>query len=303
MDGRMVMDERNEFKPKKKRLAVSICIGLGILFVLWMIAAMCISIWSAVKRAERQLMPDYGYDYGAGGYYGYGDPGDGGGYFGYGAPDGSGSQGDDYGYYTPGPDDEYYRELTDAIPHDLSYDVVWQSVSLRPDDPEDKCSYDCAYPVLTGEEKEKLNRVNAGIEEMACEYKTVFRDYDAGVVSYGYVTYMDEDKISVVIRHTLDDGKQAVPIVRALTFRMDTGEVIPHSDMAKVDEYLVHQFRIRSTYQNGTVEAVDELSDEELRVCLQDEKDSIMFYTPVGLELGFNYKGGWVTVTLKNHMI
>ncbi len=41
------------------------------------------------------------------------------------------------------------------------------------------------------------------------------------------------------------------------------------------------------------------LSDEELINCLKDEKDSVMFYTPVGLEIGFNYDGGWVTVTLK----
>ena len=59
------------------------------------------------------------------------------------------------------------------------------------------------------------------------------------------------------------------------------------------------QFRARNTSQNGTVEFVDNLSDEELAEYLKDEENSVMFYTPVGLEIGFNYDGGWVTVTLK----
>ena len=80
---------------------------------------------------------------------------------------------------------------------------------------------------------------------------------------------------------------------------MDNGEVISHEEMAHVDEELAWQFRSRNSHQNGTVEFVDELSDEKLMEYLKDEEDSVMFYTPVGLEVGFNYDGGWVTVTLK----
>ena len=36
---------------------------------------------------------------------------------------------------------------------------------------------------------------------------------------------------------------------------------------------------------------------------LSDEETRVMFYTPVGLEVGFNYDGGWVTVTIKNTIL
>ena len=70
-----------------------------------------------------------------------------------------------------------------------------------------------------------------------------------------------------------------------------------------MDEELVWQFRSRNTYQNGKVEFVDGLSDEELMEYLKSGEDSVMFYTPVGLEIGFNYDGGGVTVTLKTNTV
>lgn len=280
-------------KSKGKKIAVGICIGLAVLLVLLMLASLIFSMWSVIRRAEMQVIPDYGYgyDYGGDGYFGYEIP--------YDDSQDSGSS----GYYVPSPDDQYYRELTDATDRDLSYGVIWQSISMRPDDPKNTYQYDCSYPVLTGEEEKKLASANKEIERIACEYKDVYQDYAGGVLSYGYVTYMDEEKISVVIRHSLNDGKKTDSIVRAVTFRMDTGEIMPHSEMVDTDEYLVYQFRSRNTFQNGEVEFVEKLSDEELLAYLLDEEDSIMFYTPVGLEIGFNFDDGWVTVTLKSYVV
>lgn len=280
-------------KAKERKLIIGICIGLGVLFVLAMLASLIFSMWSVVRRAELQTIPGYDYDYGGNGYFGYDIPYD------------DSQSSSPSGYYVPSPDDKYYQELTDATDRDLSYTVLWQSAAIRPDDPNLTYKYDCSYPVLTGKtpDKEKLTSINATIEQIACEYQESYEDYDGGVLSYGFVTYMDEEKISVVIRHSLNDGNKTDSIVRAVTFSMDTGEVIPHSDMVDTDEYLVYQFRSRNTYQNGEVEFVESLSDEELLEYLLDEEDSIMFYTPVGLEIGFNFDGGWVTVTLKSYVV
>lgn len=297
------MNEQDEFEfytekhPRKsrgRRIAAGILIGLGApLFVLLMLACICFFMWSVVRQTELQTMPGYGYG------YDYGDSDN----FGYGIPDAGGEGESSYGYYVPSPSDEYYRELADATDRDLSYGVIWQSVSMRPDNPESTYRYDCSYPVLTGRDEEKLASVNEKIKKVACEYEDTYRNYDSGVLSYGYVTYMDEDKISVVIRHSLSDGKRTDSIVRAVTFRMDTGEIMPHSDMVDTDEYLVYQFRSRNTYQNGEVPFVESLSDDELLEYLLDEESSVMFYTPVGLEIGFNYEDGWVTVTLKSYVV
>lgn len=296
------MNEQGEFeactgkysrKSKRKKPLVIIGVGIGVLFVLLMLFSLIFSMWSVVRRAEMQMIPDYdfNYDYESDGYFGYGIPYD-------------DSQTDNsYDYYVPSPDDKYYRELTDATDRNLSYGITWQSMSMRPDDPKNTYKYDCSYPVLTGWEKEKLALMNAEIRRIACEYEEAYQDYDGGILSYGYVTYMDEDKISIVIRHSLNDGKKTDSIVRAVTFCMDSGEIMPYSDMVDTDEYLAYQFRSRSTYQNGEVEFVEQLSDEELLKYLLDEETGIMFYTPVGLEIGFNFDGGWVTVTLKSYVV
>ena len=153
--------------------------------------------------------------------------------------------------------------------------------------------------VIAAKTAEGLRVMNQKIRDMVCKYKDAYRDYASGISSSGYVTYMDEEKISVVVRHSFYEKKTTIPRVEAITFRVDNGEVISHEEMAHVDEELAWQFRSRNSHQNGTVEFVDELSDEKLMEYLKDEEDSVMFYTPVGLEVGFNYDGGWVTVTLK----
>lgn len=275
--------------PRKKRrstgekVVIGLCIGIGILVLLCFLSFFILMVRTASREPEP--LPGYG---------GYND-----GYFGYGDP----YTYDDYGYYIPDADDEYYQEITDATELGLSYGVTWKSVSMRPDDPDNSCTYDCVYPVLTGEDTVKLERMNDRIEQMVCSYQDTYETYEDGVSSDAYVTFMDEEKVSVVVKHELNTNGQWLPRIDALTFRMDTGELISHGEMQEVDDELVRQFRARDSRQNGTVEFVEQLSDEELKAYLADEEKSVMFYTPVGLEIGFNYDGGWVTVTLKHNSL
>ncbi|MDE7320109.1 MAG: hypothetical protein K2N46_10310 [Lachnospiraceae bacterium] len=286
---------KKQKKPGRGRVVAFTCAGIGILFLIAIIVFMVISIRRVFDEVQKNTMPGYGYDSGNG-YFGYGNPYDDS------LPDGYGDYDDSNGYYKPDEKDDYYEEITDATSQDLDYKVIWESVSMRPDDSDDSCTYDGVYPVLRdeeGQEEEKFSSMNQKIRDMVCKYKDKYRDYASGISSSGYVTYMDEEKISVVVRHSFYEKKTTIPRVEAITLRVDTGEVISHEEMAQVDEELAWQFRSRNSHQNGTVEFVDELSDEKLMEYLKDEEDSVMFYTPVGLEVGFNYDGGWVTVTLK----
>ncbi len=270
-----------------------ICAVIGILCVAAIVLFMIFSIRKVVREVEKG-MPDY---HSEDGYFGYGNPYQDDWYDNYG---GDSSDGE----YVPDEKDDYYEEITDATSGDLDYQVIWGTLSLRPEDEDDGCTYECVYPVLTGEgEEEKYAAMNRVIEDLVCKYKGRYREYASGASSYGYVTYMDEEKISVAVRHSFYEKKTTVPRVEAVTLRVDNGEVISHEEMAEVDEELVWQFRSRNTYQNGKVEFVDGLSDEELMEYLKSGEDSVMFYTPVGLEIGFNYDGGWVTVTLKTNTV
>ena len=53
---------------------------------------------------------------------------------------------------------------------------------------------------------------------------------------------------------------------------------------------------------------VQDASDEKLLTILQDPEEAVYFYSPVGLEVGFNYTSeeygsGWVSVTLKEQAL
>lgn len=276
------------------KILALICGIVGILCLAGIIVFMVFTIRKVVDEVERGGMPGYG-NGSDDGYFGYGNP--------Y-ADDGYGDYDDSYDIYEPSEKDDYYEEITDAVASDLDYRVIWGSLSLRPDDDEDSCAYECIYPVLTGEgEEEKYAAMNRILEDMVCKYKDGYQEYDSGIASYGYVTYMDEEKISVVVKHSFYEKKTTTPRIEAVSLKIDTGEIISHEEMAQVDEELAWQFRSRNAHQNGTVEFVDELSDEELMEYLKSGEDSVMFYTPVGLEIGFNYDGGWVTVTLKTNTL
>lgn len=88
-----------------------------------------------------------------------------------------------------------------------------------------------------------------------------------------------------------------------MNFRVETGEVIGYEEMAELDQDLAIRFRAQDKTQNDGVEYVQDLTDEELLEILGDPQAAVMFYTPVGLEIGFNYEDGWVTVTFKERAL
>ncbi len=143
---------------------------------------MVISIRRVFDEVQKNTMPGYGYDSGNG-YFGYGNPYDDS------LPDGYGDSDDSNGYYKPDEKDDYYEEITDATSQDLDYKVIWESVSMRPDDSDDSCTYDGVYPVLRdeeGQEEEKFSSMNQKIRDMVCKYKDAYRDYASGISSSGY---------------------------------------------------------------------------------------------------------------------
>ncbi len=211
---------------------------------------------------------------------------------------------DDYGYYEPDENDPYYETITDATRTDLAYGIDWITESIDPDDSEDYCTFYCIYPMLRDfEDEHKYDSANAAIREMAQSYRASYREYSGGCSTYSYVTYMDEEKVSVAFQHDLYVEGGKIPKVNAVNFRVETGEVIGYEEMAELDQDLAIRFRAQDKTQNDGVEYVQDLTDEELLEILGDPQAAVMFYTPVGLEIGFNYEDGWVTVTFKERAL
>lgn len=213
---------------------------------------------------------------------------------------------DDYDYdtdsddYVPSPDDDYYEEFVDATVSGLSYEIEWNSLSRYPDGDDRSEYYSVICPVVTGGDEELMNTVNGHIRDVVYKYEATYKDYEYGAHSTCYVAYMGEDKLSLVVQNELYASLDIVYALDAVTIDMTTGEVIPYADMVQVDEEMVKRFRSQDSVQNGTVAFVDSITDEELLDYISDDEKRVVFCTPVGTELGFNYDGGWVTVTLKD---
>lgn len=213
--------------------------------------------------------------------------------------------------YVPSADDDYYVTLANAVRDDLSYSIEWEEYDLTDD--ETGATAVGRYPQLVGGNIPQMEELNELIETEATYFSTLYDYYRSwqgenvvyNVESTGYVTYMDEEKISIVLEESyVMDGQSSISLY-SINIDLISGEVLNNGSMIEYSQQLVDEFRSQNDYQNGQVDAVENMDDEQLQDFLSDENTNIVFYTPVGLEIGFNYttsdSTGWVTATIKNY--
>ena len=207
---------------------------------------------------------------------------------------------DDDGAYVPSPNDEYYVELADAIEDDFSYTVDKEEYTYYDDD--ELVGIYVEYVTVDGLDFD--DKINEKLEEGAMYYA---KNFGAGNVSkfslevVSYVTYMDEDMLSVVVDERYSWDNEVHVDLYCMNFDLKTGSLLYNTDIIDPTEELAEDFRDMNDYQNGYIEHVDEISDDDIVDYFSDEDSLILFYTPVGLEIGFNYEDGWVTATLKDY--
>ena len=213
--------------------------------------------------------------------------------------------------YIPSADDEYYVTLANAVREDLSYRVEWEEYDLR--DEETGATASGRYPQLSGGNIPQMDQLNELIRSEATYFSNLYEYYRGwqgeNVVyraeSIGYVTYMDEERISIVLEESYEmDGQSRISLY-SINVDLLSGEVMDNGGLIEYSPQLAERFRDQSSRQNGYVEAVENMNDEQLLDFLSDENTNIVFYTPVGLEIGFNYttndSTGWVTATIKDY--
>lgn len=229
---------------------------------------------------------DYGYDdYG----YGYDD-------YGYGY--------DDYGYDY---DDQYYV-LQDDIKTDLTYSVDFEYYEY--DTEYEDVDIMVTYPVITGENVPNLAHMNDVIQEEVYLFKDYFEeeyvDYmeDEGsyfsAVSSGFVTYMDEEKLSIVFSEYIYTDYYNSAYLYCINIDMENGVILDNENILSIDDAFSVEFRKQSDIQNGEIVYLTSMTDQEI-TALFNSPDIIVFYTPKGMEIGFNYDEGWVTVTYEEY--
>lgn len=138
---------------------------------------------------------------------------------------------------------------------------------------------------------------------------------EAGTVSYAqcttYVTYMDEDKISLLfdIRSYIvsdygEDSQKAESFlagIASLNIDLHTGQELKASELFDFDGDFYQTFKDKCLSQNGS--EWNDTDDASLKAGLTDDDRVVWAYTPLGLEVGMNRTAysGWMTVTFTDY--
>ncbi len=206
-------------------------------------------------------------------------------------------------------EDEYY-EFGNAITEGLSYEVTFEEYE-RDDflvEQEGTFLMECNYPVITGEVP-NLEGINQAITEeirLIEEHVEQVAEYlGGGEYEYlvtSYVTYMSQEVLSVVYEeYVYLDGDFFESYIIPVNVDMETGMILKNNQLLDIDDTFSIEFRKRCEKQNGEIEDISYMSDQEITDYLTDEDSVIVFYTPIGIEVGFNYYDGWVTVTYSDY--
>lgn len=240
------------------------------------------------NREKRREEDDFGYN-GHDGYYDYDD-----GYF-----------DDDYGYDY---DSDQYYTLHDDIKDNLSYTVDFDYYEYDTDD-EDVVIM-VTYPVIEGDDVPNLDQLNGLMQSEIDLFKDYFEEEyknymdEEGsyfsAVSSGYVTYMDEEKMSIVFSESVSSDYYNYAYLYCINIDMENGVVLDNENILGIDDNFSVEFRNRSDIQNGEIPYLTYMTDQEITGYF-NSTDVIVFYTPQGMEIGFNYEEGWVTVTYEEY--
>lgn len=207
----------------------------------------------------------------------------------------------------PAPDygDDYYGEITDAIREDLDYSIAWENYEYEGND--DNVTIAVDYPVISGDIP-NIDAINSIIADETEYFESYYEEYVNNisdgqflVYSEGYVTYMDDDVMSVVFAEMVYTDYWTDYGLYCLNIDVENGIVLDNSSIMQIDDEFAMDFRKRCKQQNGMVEDLEYMSDQEIAYYLSQGGTSIMFYTPMGMEVGLNMGGYYVTVTYKDY--
>ncbi len=175
----------------------------------------------------------------------------------------------------------------------------------------DNVSILVTYPIVEGEDVQNLDMINDAIydeveliteyyEEEYAPYMEKNEDSFFSASAFCYVTYMDEDKLSVVFQENIYADTYDLVYLECINIDMENGVILDNEEMLSIDDDFSVEFRTRSDEQNGEIYFLTNMSDQEITSYF-NSPDVIVFYTPKGMEIGFNYESGWVTVTYEEY--
>ena len=206
---------------------------------------------------------------------------------------------------------EYYITICDYIDLSQAYDVSYQYVTYQ--SPDENMMAAISYVVLGGNGITNLEEVNAAIKEESLYLANLYiADYveegstdEIIIMVDSYVTYTDENVISIVLDEYISVNGEYQSDLYAINIDLQNGYIIDNTTIVDVNSELVEEFRANAEWQNSDASSMEVLTNQDILEFMESEA-LIIFYNPCGLEIGINYytdetNFGWITATFSDY--
>ncbi len=212
---------------------------------------------------------------------------------------------------------EYYEPFVDCI--DTSYDYGMSRHFISYSNVKDNTivNANIAYIQLEGDTIPNEDELNQQILEQTANdfwgYLNGQKDFyfsssDVTFMIDSFIPYNDGEKMSILLDVNIYDGEyRAEHYIYGINIDLVNGEIMDNASILEIDEDFAAMFRERNDAQNGTdVTGVINASDEEIADLLSSADTNIIFFSPYGMEIGYNYSTtsyswGWVSITLSDY--
>lgn len=210
------------------------------------------------------------------------------------------------------PENSYYSGPYNALRNDLSYQIGFTETMYYSAD--GNVMINIEYPQITTGNLPNQESINEALifeydyftSLFNSEYKQyVTEEEDTFLLSSdAYVTYMDEKILSVVFHEEvvirLGYNNYSGINFYCLNFDLETGTLLDNTEILRLNEAFAVDFREREAEENGE-EALTSYTDQEILEMLKDGDYLVLFYTPMGLEVGLNMDQRIVYVTYSDY--
>lgn len=209
----------------------------------------------------------------------------------------------------------YYEDTVDCIDENVPYQIRREFDEYL--DEKYNICIRTSYVQLEGDIP-NLDAINEQLKNVATEdieyykenkaqYQQVIENYDAGVRSdaKSFVTYNDAETVSVAVHYESNFCYDVSLTIKSVNINLVTGTIMDNTQILDMGDGFGEEFRQRSNKQNGSSQGIELFSNIEIVSMLNQEDSLIIFYTPIGMEVGYAYRKdgyvGWITISMKDY--
>lgn len=212
---------------------------------------------------------------------------------------------------------QYFEPFVDCIDPSYEYGLERHFVNYSNVDGSTIVNANIAYIQFSGDTIPNEAELNRRIMEMTMNDFWGHLDGQTSLYSStseitymvdSFIPYNDDEKISILLDVNLyEDGYREDHYVYAINIDLVNGEIMDNGSILEIDETFAAMFRERNNAQNGEdVMGVINADDAEIAELLSSPETNIVFFSPYGMEVGYNYQTanytwGWVSITLSDY--